>query len=76
MPASSNSSPFTVAGFAPTALAIDSAGDLYTGSGGSVVQLMRTQGYVQFAGGATSPVAVNMLDSGNQALLLSSIGQT
>ena len=76
VPASSNSSPFTVAGFAPSALAIDSAGDLYTGSGGSVVQLMRTQGYVQFAGGATSPVAVNMLDSGNQALLLSSIGQT
>ena len=50
VPASSNSSSFTVASLAPSALAIDSAGDLYTGSSGGVLKLIRTQGYVQYAG--------------------------
>ena len=38
VPASSNSSPFTVATLASSALAIDAAGNLYTNSGGSVAE--------------------------------------
>ncbi len=76
VPASSNSASFTVASLAPSALAIDSAGDLYTGSGGSVLELTRTQGYAQFAGASASPQTVNLLESGNQALQLSSVGQS
>ena len=76
VPASSNSASFTVASLAPSALAIDSAGDLYTGSGGSVLELIRTQGYAQFAGASASPQTVNLLESGNQALQLSSLSQS
>jgi sugar lactone lactonase YvrE len=76
VPASSNSASFTVASLAPSALAIDSAGNLYTGSGGSVLELIRTQGYAQFAGASASPQTVNVLDSGNQALQLSSLSQS
>ncbi len=76
VPASTNSAPFTVASLAPSALAIDSAGDLYTGSGGSVLELIRTQGYTQFAGASASPQTVNLLESGNQALQLSSVSQS
>src|ERR1019366_4002994 len=61
---------------APAALAIDSAGNLYTGSAGAVLKLTRTQGRVQFAGALAAPQSVNLLESGNQALTLSSIGQT
>ena len=75
-PASTNSAPFVVASLAPSSLAIDSAGNLYTGSGGSILKLARTQGYVQFAGASANPQAVNLLESGNQALQLSSISQT
>ena len=76
VPASSNSASFTVASLAPSALAIDSAGDLYTGSGGSVLELIRTQGYAQFAGTSASPQTINLLESGNQALQLSSVSQS
>ena len=76
VPASSNSASFTVASLVPSALAIDSAGDLYTGSGGSILELTRTQGYAQFAGASGSPQIVNLLESGNQALQLSSVSQS
>jgi len=76
LPASSNSSSFKVASLAPLALAIDSAGNLYTGAGGAVLKLTRTQGYVQFAGASPLPQTVNLLDSGNQALSITSINQT
>jgi sugar lactone lactonase YvrE len=67
VPASPNSSPFTVASLTPASLAIDSAGDLYTGSSsGSVLKLTRTQGYVQFAGPSAPSQTINMLESGNQ----------
>jgi sugar lactone lactonase YvrE len=75
VPSSSNSAPFKVASLAPSALAIDSAGDLYIGSSGSVLELIRTQGYAQFAGASASPQTVNLLESGNQALQLSSVSQ-
>jgi sugar lactone lactonase YvrE len=76
VPTSNNSASFTVASVVPSALAIDSAGNLYTGSGSSILKLTRTQGYVQFAAASASPTTVDLLDSGNQALQLSSIGQT
>jgi hypothetical protein len=76
VPASAHSASFTVAGLTPSSLAIDSAGNLYTGSGGSVLKLTRTQGYVQFANISAAPQTVNLLESGNQALQLSSINQT
>jgi sugar lactone lactonase YvrE len=76
VPASANSASFRVANLAPSALAIDSAGDLYTGSSGSVLELMRTQGHAQFAGVSASPQAINLLESGNQALQLSSVSQS
>jgi polygalacturonase/sugar lactone lactonase YvrE len=76
LPASSNSAAFTVASLAPTALAIDSAGNLYTGSGGAVLKLTRTQSYVQFAGALATPQTVSLLESGNQALQLTSVSQT
>jgi hypothetical protein len=75
VPASSNSASFTAASLAPSALAIDAAGNLYTGFNGGVLKLTRTQGYVQFAA-STAPQTVSMLDSGNRALTLSSLGQT
>ncbi len=75
-PSSTNSAPFTVASLAPSALAIDSAGNLYTGSSGSVLELMRTQGFAQFAAASAAPQAVNLLESGNQALQLSSVSQS
>jgi hypothetical protein len=62
VPASPNSSPFTVASLTPASLAIDSAGNLYTGSSsGSVLKLTRTQGYVQFAGPSAPSQTINML---------------
>ena len=61
---------------APSALAIDSAGNLYTGSNGGVLELIRTQGYVQYAGLSAPSTAVSMLESGNQALSLTSLSQT
>ena len=76
VPASLNSASFKVASLAPSALAIDSAGDLYIGSGGSVLELIRTQGSAQFAGASASPQTVNLLESGNQALQLSSVSQS
>ncbi len=76
VPGSSHSSSFTVASLAPSALAIDSAGNLYTGSNGGVLELIRTQGYVQYAGPSAPPAAVSMLESGNQALSLTSLSQT
>jgi sugar lactone lactonase YvrE len=75
VPASSHSTGFAVASISPVALAIDSAGNLYTGSGGSVMKLTRTQGHFQFAAGASAQT-INLMNSGNQALTLSSIGQT
>jgi hypothetical protein len=75
VPASSNSSPFTVAGVTSAALAVDSAGDLYTGAAGGVLKLARTQGYVQF-GAAEAAQNVNMLESGNQLFTGTSFSQT
>jgi hypothetical protein len=76
VPASANSAPFTVASLTPSALAIDGAGNLYTGSGGSVLKLTRTQGYVLFASATASSQTVSLLESGNEGLQLSSIGQS
>jgi len=76
VPASTNSAGFTVATLAPSALAIDSAGNLYTGSGGAVVELIRTQGKVNFPAVSSTPKTVSLLDSGNQALSLTSVSQT
>jgi sugar lactone lactonase YvrE len=76
VPASSHSASFTVASLAPSALAIDSAGNLYTGSNGSVLELIRTQGYVQYAGLSAPPQAFSMLESGNSAMALTSVGQS
>jgi streptogramin lyase len=76
VPASSNSASFTVASIIPSALAIDSAGDLYTGFGGGVIKFTRTQGYVQFANATAGPQSVSMLESGNQALQLNSVSQS
>jgi sugar lactone lactonase YvrE len=75
VPASSHSASFTVDGIAPAALAIDSAGNLYAGASGGVLKLTRTQGYVQYAAGA-SPQIVNMLDSGNQTYSATAFSQT
>jgi hypothetical protein len=75
VPASTNSSPFTIAGLAPSALAVDSAGNLYTGSAGGVLKLARTNGYVQFAA-SSSPQTVNLLESGNQEYSAGSFTQT
>ena len=76
VPASAHSAAFTVASLAPSPLAIDSAGNLYTGSGSAILKLIRTQGYVQFAGALAAPQTVSLLESGNQALQLSSVSQT
>ncbi|MGA2889525.1 MAG: pectinesterase family protein, partial [Terracidiphilus sp.] len=76
VPASSNSSAFTVASLVPASLAIDTEGNLYTGSGGSVLELNRTQAYVQFQGAAAPSQPVSLLESGNFALTLTSISQT
>jgi sugar lactone lactonase YvrE len=75
VPASSNSASFTVAGVTPAALAIDSAGNLYTGASGGVLKLTRTQGYVQYAAGA-SPQTVDLLSSGNQPYSANAFTQT
>ncbi|MGO9316672.1 MAG: Ig-like domain repeat protein, partial [Terracidiphilus sp.] len=66
----------TVASLAPSALALDSAGNLYTGSNGGVLKLIRTQGYVLYAGTSTPPQTFKMLESGNLALSPTSLGQT
>ena len=76
VPASANSAPFTVASLTPSALAIDGAGNLYTNKGGSVLKLTRTQGYVLFASITSAPQAISLLESGNQALSLTSVGQS
>lgn len=75
VPASSHSTAFTVAGITPAALAVDSAGNLYTGASGGVLKLTRTQGYVQYAAGA-SPQTVNLLNSGNQSYAATAFTQT
>ena len=64
-----------MAGITPAALAIDSAGNLYTGASGGVLKLTRTQGYVQYATGA-SPQTVDLLSSGNQPYSASAFTQT
>ena len=76
VPASANSASFTVASLTPSALTIDAAGNLYTSSGGSVLKLTRTQGYVLFASATAMPQTVSLLESGNQALQLSSVSQS
>ncbi|MGA3162520.1 MAG: Ig-like domain repeat protein, partial [Terracidiphilus sp.] len=76
VPASSHSSSFTAASLTPSALAIDSAGNLYTGSNGGILELIRTQGYVQYAGPSAPSQVLSMLESGNQALSPTSLGQT
>jgi sugar lactone lactonase YvrE len=76
VPASTHSASFTVASIAPSALTIDSAGNLYTGSGGAVLKLTRTQGFILFANATSAPQTASLLDSGNQALQLSSISQS
>ncbi len=76
VPASTNSASFTVAALMPSALAIDAAGNLYTGAGGAVLKLTRTQGYVLFANASSGPQTVSLLESGNQAVQLSSVSQT
>ncbi len=75
VPASANSTAYTVASLTPAALAIDAAGNLYTGSNGGVVELVRTQGALQFTPSSTA-MGFNILSSGNQALTLSSLTQT
>ncbi len=76
VPASVNSASFIVASLTPLALTIDAAGNLYTNSGGSVLKLTRTQGYVLFASATATPQTVSLLESGNQALQLSSVSQS
>ena len=76
VPASSNSSPFTVAGVTPSALAIDASGNLYTGSAGSLLKLVRTQGYVSFQNAVSTPPTLSLLESGNQTLQLSTVSQS
>jgi polygalacturonase/sugar lactone lactonase YvrE len=76
VPASSNSAPFTIASLAPSSLAIDSAGDLYTGLNGAIAKLTRTQGYISFPSATSSAQNATLLESGNQALTLSSIAQS
>lgn len=77
VPASSSSAAFTVASLTPAGFAIDGAGNLYTGSSsGSIIKLTRTQGYFPFSNVSAGPQNFNLLESGNQALQLTSIGQT
>lgn len=77
VPVSAGSSPFTVTSLAPAGLAIDGAGNLYTGSpSGSIVKLTRTQANYTFATASASPASFNVLSSGSQALQLTSITQT
>jgi polygalacturonase/sugar lactone lactonase YvrE len=76
VPASTKSSSFTVAAITPESLAIDATGNLYTGSMGSVRELTRTQGHVLFSAGSTAAQNVSLMESGNQALSIGSIGQT
>jgi len=76
LPASSNGSSFIVAGLTPLALAIDGAGNLYTGQSGSVLELQRTNGYLQFSLQGSATQAVNMLESGNVAFTGTSFSQT
>jgi hypothetical protein len=75
VPSSSNSASFTIASLTPSALAIGPAGDLYTGSGNSIFKLIRTQGYVSYSTSNAAQV-VSLLDSGNQALALTSVNQS
>ncbi|MGO9636955.1 MAG: Ig-like domain repeat protein, partial [Terracidiphilus sp.] len=51
-------------------------GNLYTGSNGGVLKLIRTQGYVLYAGTSSAPQTVSLLESGNQAMTLSSVSQS
>jgi hypothetical protein len=76
VPASSKSSPFTVANLTPSALAIDAAGNLYTGtSSGSILKLTRTQGYAQFA--VSGPAqTISLMDSGNQPYVATGFTQS
>ncbi|WP_263418287.1 pectinesterase family protein [Terriglobus albidus] len=77
VPASANSSGFTIATTTPAGLATDSAGNLYTGSSsGSILKLIRTQGYFQFANTSAAPQNFSLLESGNQTLQLTSVSQS
>jgi sugar lactone lactonase YvrE len=76
VPVSANSSAFTVASLAPSTLAIDAAGNLYTNSNSSVLKLVRTQGYGLFQNINSAPQSFSLLESGNQALQLSSVSQS
>jgi hypothetical protein len=71
---------FTVAsGIPANALALDSAGDIYTASSGSqVLELVRTQALTAFSGTGASPITVNILSTGNMPanLTLSDPDQT
>ncbi len=77
MPASANSAAFTVASLAPSALAIDSAGNLYTGSG-SVNPQAHPHAGLHRSSREPWPrrKPSTLLESGNQALQLSSVSQT
>ncbi len=76
VPASAaNSAPFTVAALIPSSLAIDWAGNLYTGSGGGVVQFTRTQSSFAFLFGGASQTA-SLMSSGNIAASLTSLTQS
>ena len=66
IPASSNSAPFTLVDSLPGAtLALDSTGNVYTGSGaGQVTKLLRTQGLAVHNGSGGGPITVNLLSTG------------
>ncbi|HXE06752.1 MAG TPA: Ig-like domain repeat protein, partial [Acidobacteriaceae bacterium] len=76
VPAGANSAAFTAASVTPAGLAIDSAGNIYTGQNGGVLKLVRTQGNVVFATVNSAPQTAVLLNSGNQSLAITSAPQT
>lgn len=77
VPFSVNTAPFVVTTNAlPGVVALDGAGNVYTGSNGSVLELLRTQAAGAFPN-ATSPAQTfTLLSTGNQPLTLTSVTQT
>ena len=75
MPSSSNSAAFTVATIKGSSLALDAAGNLYTGANGGVLKLVRTQGLLSFLYGGANQTA-SLLSAGNQAVALTGVSQS
>ncbi|HEY4354914.1 MAG TPA: pectinesterase family protein [Acidobacteriaceae bacterium] len=77
VPASPNTAPFVVTTNAlPGVVAMDGAGNVYTGSNGSVLELLRTQGAWTFPNASSAPQTFTLLSTGNQPLALTSVTQT